>query len=241
MHLYPTKAAEARPTLLSWSGGKDCAVALRALRSDPGFEVVGLLTMVTAGYDRISIHGVRRTLLEAQARSLGLPLYTAELEPASSNEAYEAAFHAGLKAARLSRRFTHIAFGDLHLADVRAYRELLLMNTNYTAVFPLWGQDVRRLSGRIVDGGFVARLVCVDTTQLDASFAGRLYDRVLLGQLPSSVDPCGENGEFHTFVSAGPGFKSPIPYEVGEKVLRDGRFMYCDLVPSDRQPAVSGA
>src|SRR3954469_2632019 len=216
MHLHPTTSSEARPTLLSWSGGKDCATALQALRSDPGFEVVGLLTTVTTGYERISIHGVRRTLLDAQARSLGLPLYTVELERASSNDAYEAAFLAGLRAARLNTRFSHVAFGDLHLADVRAYRERLLMNTDYTPVFPLWGQNTTRLAGRIIDNGFVCRLVCVDTTQVGGELAGRLFDRTLMAELPPSVDPCGENGEFHTFVSNGPGFTESVAYEVGE-------------------------
>ena len=216
--------------LLSWSGGKDSALALDTLRRDPGFEVVGLLTSVTKGYDRISIHGVRRALLDAQAESIGLPLDVIDLAQTSSNESYEVAFHAGLlSAARRHRDISHIAFGDLFLEDVRAYREGLLAGSGWTPVFPLWGLDTASLATRFIDDGFAARLVCVDTSQLDASFAGRQFDRPLLAELPSGVDHCGERGEFHTFVSDGPGFAHQIGYQVGERVLRDSRFMYCDL------------
>lgn len=216
--------------LLSWSGGKDSALALQALSADPAWQVTGLVTTVTRGYDRISIHGVRRALLEAQAASIGLPLHIVDLEPACSNREYEAAFHAGLKAAAASHAgCRHIAFGDLFLADVRHYRERLLEGSGWTPVFPLWDSDTPALARRFVDDGFAARLVCVDTTQLDGRFAGRMYDHALLGDLPASVDPCGERGEFHTFVSDGPGFHSPVATTVGERVLRDGRFMYCDL------------
>ena len=217
--------------LLSWSGGKDSALALQALRADPSYEVVGLLTSVTRRYDRISIHGVRRSLLDAQAESVGLPLHVIELEQTSSNDAYESAFHAGLVAERHAHpAVRHIAFGDLFLADVRAYRERLLAATDWTPVFPLWKLDTTALAHRFIDDGFAARLVCVDTTQLDGAFAGRQFDRAILADLPPSVDPCGERGEFHTFVSDGPGFSRPIAYETGERVLRDDRFMYCDLV-----------
>jgi uncharacterized protein (TIGR00290 family) len=220
------------PILLSWSGGKDSALALDTLRSDSGYDVVGLLTSVTKGYDRISIHGVRRSLLEAQAASLGLPLQVMELDQASTNESYEAAFHAGLKAARRRHPGTaHIAFGDLFLEDVRAYRERLLSGTGWTPVFPLWGLNTADLARRFIGDGFEARLVCVDTTQLHGDFAGRSFDHDLLGDLSPEVDPCGERGEFHTFVAAGPGFASPVGYAVGEKVLRDDRFMYCELTP----------
>jgi uncharacterized protein (TIGR00290 family) len=219
------------PIILSWSGGKDSALALHTLRRDPGYRVVGLLTSVTMGYDRISIHGVRRSLLEAQAKALGLPLHLVELEQASTNQSYERAFHSGLHAAADHHRGTaHIAFGDLFLQDVRAYRERLLVATNWTPVFPLWGLDTSLLARRFIDEGFSARLVCVDTTQLHADFAGRLFDNTLLADLPSTVDPCGERGEFHTFVSAGPGFRNPVAYSIGETLLRDARFMYCDLI-----------
>jgi len=219
--------------LLSWSGGKDSALALQALSADPEFRVVGLVTAVTRQYDRISIHGVRRPLLEAQAASVGLPLHLIELEPACSNEDYERAFHTGLSAASEAHpECRHLAFGDLFLEDVRAYREKLLARSRWTPVFPLWGLDTSALAHRFVDDGFDARLVCVDTTQLDAGFSGRAFDHRLLADLPASADPCGERGEFHTFVSAGPGFATPIPYVTGDRVLRDGRFMYCDLLPS---------
>ena len=217
--------------LLSWSGGKDSALALQALAADPAYRVVGLVTAVTSGYDRISIHGVRRGLLEAQAESLGLPLHVLELDPGCSNDDYEKAFHAGLaKAGAANPGCSRIAFGDLFLEDVRAYRERLLDATSWTPVFPLWELDTTALARRFVEDGFRARLVCVDTTQLDAAFAGRAFDHALLGDLPRGIDPCGERGEFHTFVSDGPGFTAPVRYATGERVLRDGRFMYCDLI-----------
>jgi uncharacterized protein (TIGR00290 family) len=219
------------PIAVSWSGGKDSALALAALREDPAYRVVALLTTVTRGYDRISIHGVRRTLLAAQATSIGLPVHEVVLEPQCSNEAYDAAVEQAL--ADLRARYPavrRIAYGDLFLEDVRRYREQRLEPLGFEGLFPIWGKPTDALARAFVDRGFKARLVCVDTTQLDANFAGRSFDAALLRDLPSSVDPCGERGEFHTFVSAGPGFASPIPYEIGESVLRDDRFMYCDLV-----------
>ena len=220
--------------VLSWSGGKDSALALRALRADPNIEVAGLLTSVTREYDRISVHGVRRSLLERQAERLRLPLLTIELDPVTTNDAYESAFVSALE--RVKRDLpgvTAIAFGDLFLADVRAYRERLLAPTGFEPLFPIWGLDTAELARRFVDDGFVARLVCVDTTQLDGSFAHRAFDDSSLAELPSSVDPCGERGEFHTFVSDGPGYDGPVEYTVGETVLRDERFVYCDLIPGD--------
>ncbi len=219
------------PIILSWSGGKDSSLALAALRADSAFDVVGLLTSVTRGYDRISIHGVRRSLLEAQARALGLPLHEVTLEPASSNEAYESAFHAAALALRAEYpSLRRIAFGDLYLADVRAYRDRLLAAAGLEGHYPIWGLDTRALAKRFVDEGYRARLVCVDTTQLAAEFSGRLFDAALLVDLPASVDPCGEGGEFHTFVFDGPIFASPVSCDVGEVVLREERFAYCDLV-----------
>jgi uncharacterized protein (TIGR00290 family) len=218
--------------LLSWSGGKDSALALQALSAHPEYRVVGLVTAITSEYDRISIHGVRRSLLEAQAASVGLPLHVVTLAPGCSNDEYERAFHTGLTAAGVAHPgCCHIAFGDLFLEDVRSYRERLLANTGWSPLFPLWGENTTALAKRFVDDGFKARLVCVDTTQLDESFAGRAFDHALLAALPPSADPCGERGEFHTFVATGPGFRAQIPYTTGERVLRDGRFMYCDLEP----------
>jgi uncharacterized protein (TIGR00290 family) len=219
--------------LLSWSGGKDSALALQALRADPNIEVVALLTSVTREYERISVHGVRRSLLERQAERLRLPLFTIELDPVTTNDAYEAAFLSAIE--RVRRELpgvTAIAFGDLFLADVRAYRERLLAPTGFEPLFPIWGLDTAELARRFVRDGFAARLVCVDTTQLDGSFAHREFDDSLLAELPASVDPCGERGEFHTFVSDGPGYDGPVEYTVGEIVLRDERFAYCDLIPN---------
>jgi uncharacterized protein (TIGR00290 family) len=219
-----------KPVVLSWSGGKDSALALDALSRDPEVEVVGLLTSVTRSYDRISVHGVRRAMLEAQVERLGLPLFEISLDPGCTNDAYEAAFHAALEGIRRELpKVRHIAFGDLFLEDVRAYRERLLADTGFDPLFPIWGLNTAALARRFIADGFSARLVCVDTTQLDAGFAGRLFDEDLLADFPATVDPCGERGEFHTFVSDGPQFSAPIPYRVGETVLRDERFMFCDI------------
>src|SRR2546423_5082191 len=201
----PQKARpERRSVVLSWSGGKDSALALAELQRSDEFEPVALLTSVTRGYDRISVHGVRRTLLEVQAQSIGLPLVEISLDPNSSNDAYEAAFrHAVEKIRARWPEVKHIAFGDLFVEDVRAYRERLLSGSGFDPVFPIWGRNTADLAREFIDQGFSARLVCVDTTQLDASFAGRQFDLSLLADLPQSTDPCGERGEFHTFVSAG--------------------------------------
>jgi len=219
------------PIILSWSGGKDSALALAALRDDPAFRVVALLTTITTGYDRISVHGVRRALLAAQERAIGLPVHEIVIEPQSSNAAYDAAVEHALGDVR--RRYPdvrRIAYGDLFLEDVRRYREERLAPLGFEGCFPLWGRPTAALAREFIERGFEARLVCVDTTQLEAAFAGRAFDAALLDEMPPSVDPCGERGEFHTFVSAGPGFAEQVEYEVGEIVLRDGRFAFCDLV-----------
>ncbi|HEX8452233.1 MAG TPA: hypothetical protein VF647_09070 [Longimicrobium sp.] len=223
------------PVVLSWSGGKDSALALARLRADPRIEVAGLLTTVTAEYDRVSIHGVRRTLLHAQADALGLPLQEVTLAPQSTNEAYDAALASAFGELRdRMPDVKQLAFGDIFLEDVRRYREERVEALGFGATFPLWGEPTSDLAREVFASGIVARLVCVDTQVLSATFAGRPYDAVLLAELPADVDPCGERGEFHTFVSAGPGFRRPVPYTVGEVVLRDGRFAFCDLVPSSR-------
>ncbi|HSQ31532.1 MAG TPA: hypothetical protein VLN49_16865 [Gemmatimonadaceae bacterium] len=233
MNALPDPAGTgAEPVVLSWSGGKDSALTLAALRADPRFDVVALLTTVTAGYDRISIHGVRRTLLDRQVEALRLPLHEIELQPNSSNEQYEAALERALKDVR--QRYPNVrrvAFGDLFLEDVRRYREERLPRLGFQCLFPIWARPTSQLAEEFIDAGFEARLVCVDTTQLDGRFAGRAFDRDLLADLPPDVDRCGERGEFHTFVAAGPIFTAPVGYTVGERVLRDGRFMYCDLMP----------
>jgi uncharacterized protein (TIGR00290 family) len=219
-----------KPVVLSWSGGKDSALALDALSRDPSVDIVGLLTSVTRSYDRISVHGVRRSMLEAQVQRLGLPLFEIALNPGCTNDEYEAAFRAALGEIRSKLPdVAHIAFGDLFLEDVRAYRERLLAGSGFDPLFPIWGLDTTTLARRFIADGFVAHLVCVDTTQLDASFAGRAFDEQLLADFPATVDPCGERGEFHTFVSAAPQFSAPIQYRLGETVLRDDRFMFCDI------------
>jgi uncharacterized protein (TIGR00290 family) len=222
------------PVIMSWSGGKDSALALARLRAMPDIHVAGLLTTVTEGYDRISIHGVRRTLLHAQAAALGLPVHEVTLRPQSSNDAYERATADALAAVReRTPEVRRLAFGDIFLEDVRQYRETLVGGLGFGALFPLWGQPSRALADEVIGSGFAARLVCVDTQQLPAAFAGRLYDAAMLADLPPETDPCGERGEFHTFVSDGPGFTAPVRYETGEVVLRDDRFAYCDLLPVD--------
>jgi uncharacterized protein (TIGR00290 family) len=223
--------------VLSWSGGKDSALALQALRDAPNVEVAALLTSVTREYERISVHGVRRALLERQAEQVKLPLYTIELDPVTTNDAYESAFLFALERVRRELPMVNtIGFGDLFLADVRAYRERLLAPTDFAPLFPIWGLDTAKLARKCVSDGFLARVVVVDTTQLDGSFAGHPFDDAFLDELPPTVDPCGERGEFHTFVSDGPGFEGPVEHEVGEIVLRDNRFAYCDLIPTSPQP-----
>ncbi len=219
------------PVIVSWSSGKDSALMLAALRDNPAIEPIGLLTTLTAGYERVSIHGVRRELLAAQSRAVGLPLHEMWLEPGSSNASYEKVLAGALS--RLREHYPavrRIAYGDLFLEDVRRYREERLSALGWECSFPLWGQPTTALARSVVDQGFEARLVCVDTLTLSASFSGRAFDAALLADLPPDVDPCGEGGEFHTFTSYGPGFAVPVEYEVGEVVMREGRFAYCDLV-----------
>lgn len=218
------------PVVLAWSGGKDSALALHALAQDPAWEVVGLLTTVTAGYDRISMHGVRRPLLEAQAARVGVPLTVVEIPPVASNAEYEARMGEAMAEVR-GRGVETIAFGDLYLEEIRRYREAMLARAGMRAHFPLWGRDTAALAREFVALGFEAVTVCVDTAALDGGFAGRDYDAAFLAELPPGVDPCGENGEFHTFVAAGPIFPTPIPFARGEVVLRDERFAFQDLLP----------
>jgi uncharacterized protein (TIGR00290 family) len=223
----------ATPVLLAWSGGKDSSLALAKLREDPSVRVCALVTAVTVGYDRISIHGVRRDLLERQAAAIGLPLIVAPLDAKAPNAAYEAAWAAAL--AEGTERFDgakHVAYGDLFLEEVRAYRATQLRTLGYTPLYPIWGEDTAALARRFIKDGFRAVLTCVDTTQLDGRFAGRAFDEALLNEVPASVDPCGERGEFHTFVWAGPHMGAGVPVIEGERVLRDERFQYCDFLPA---------
>ncbi|HEY1595665.1 MAG TPA: hypothetical protein VGF74_09740, partial [Thermoleophilaceae bacterium] len=195
---------------LSWSGGKDSALALRALRSEVGQEPVALLTTVTEDYGRVSMHGVRRELVAAQAAAAGVPLVEVGIPASCSNAVYEERMAAALGAPSLVGVGT-MAFADLFLADIRAYREEKLGAAGWNVSFPLWGRDTRALAREFIGAGFEAVLVCVDPAQLDPSFVGRAFDSSLLADLPAGVDPCGENGEFHTFVHAGPIFDRPVP------------------------------
>jgi uncharacterized protein (TIGR00290 family) len=214
--------------VLSWSGGKDSALALFELRRAGRYEVVGLLTTVTREYDRISMHGVRRALLEAQARAAGVPLTVVEISAGAPNGEYEARMGEALERFREAGVRT-VAFGDLFLEEIRRYREERLAPVGMRALFPLWGRDTAELAREFVERGFRAVLTCVDSRQLDGAFAGREFDARLLADLPRSVDPCGENGEFHTFVHAGPILSHPVPARTGEVVCRDGRFHFCEL------------
>lgn len=215
--------------VLSWSGGKDSALALWTLREE-GTEPAALLTTINEDYGRISIHGVRRELLHAQAAAVGLPLVEVGIPTECPNQLYEERMAAALEEPPLAEADT-FAFADLFLADIRAYREERLAPVGRKAIFPIWGRETAALARRFVEAGFGATLVVVDTEQLDASFVGRRFDAQLLDDLPAGVDPCGENGEFHTFVDAGPIFAAPIEVALGE--LRDeGRFVYRDLRPA---------
>jgi uncharacterized protein (TIGR00290 family) len=218
-----------KPVLVSWSGGKDSCMALRAMLDQPGYRIEALLTTITRDFDRISMHGVRVSLLEQQAASLGVALAKIFISKAASNAEYEAATGSVLDAYR-SRGTDTVVFGDLFLADIRAYRDRLLASHAMTALYPIWGTDTAALIRTFIAGGFKTVVVCVDPQQLDPSFAGRIIDEQFLADLPPNVDPCGENGEFHTFVFDGPIFRQPIDFTVGEVVLRDG-FWFCDLVP----------
>jgi uncharacterized protein (TIGR00290 family) len=214
---------------LSWSGGKDSALALWRLRREQ-LEPEALITTVTENYDRISMHGVRRELLARQAQAVGLSLNEILIPPTCVNDVYEARMAQAFVTSPLSG-VEAVAFGDLFLEDVRGYREQRLAAAGTRGLFPLWGQDTSALAREFLDAGFEATLVCVDPRALDPAFCGRPYDERLLAELPPGVDPCGENGEFHTFVSAGPIFAAPIACKTGEIVERDG-FVFCDLTPA---------
>ena len=221
------------PLLLSWSGGKDAAWALHVLRVRGDVEVVGLVTTLTEGYDRVAMQGIRRDVLQAQAEAVGLPVVEAWMPQRADNGVYEATFADAL--ARARQRWpglADIAFGDLFLADIRAYREALCARHGWTPHFPVFDAapgHTARVAQAMLAAGLRAHLTCVDTTQLDGAFAGRAFDAALLGELPATCDACGENGEFHTVVSAGPMFTWPLALVRGEQVLREGRFLYTDF------------
>ena len=216
--------------LLSWSGGKDSALALRVLLRSGRHRIRALLTTVTEDYDRVSMHGVRRELLHAQASSLGLPLEEVFIPQEASNAIYEERMRLVLEK-YLDLGVTRVAFGDLFLADIRAYRETRLGEIGMKGIFPLWHRRTDKLAGQFVDLGFRAVTCCVDSKKLPRDFCGVPYDRSFLAMLPRGVDPCGENGEFHTFVFAGPLFKGKIDFDLGKVVSREG-FYFADLIPA---------
>jgi uncharacterized protein (TIGR00290 family) len=220
--------------LLSWSGGKDSAMTLYELRRAGGYDIVALLTTITEGYDRISMHGVRRVLLEQQAASLGLALHEAMISPGCTNAHYEATMRAVLTHYQ-AQGVTACAFGDLFLQDIRTYRERNLAAVGMKALFPVWGRDTTEFIRSFIALGFKAVVTCVDPRALPPTFAGRVIDERFLRDLPPGVDPCGENGEFHSFVYAGPLFREEVKVTVGQVVLRDG-FTFCDLLPEEETP-----
>lgn len=215
---------------ISWSTGKDSAWALHTVRERGDVEVVALLTTVNTAHARVAMHAVRESLLEAQSEALGLPLVKVPIPSPCPNAVYEQAMAEAIGRAR-QEGITHIVFGDLFLEDIRKYREEKLASTGITPLFPIWGLDTLRLAREMVAAGLCAVITCVDPKKLERAFAGRTFDAELLGQLPGGVDPCGENGEFHTYAFEGPMFQKPIAVEVGEIVERDG-FVFADVVPS---------
>jgi uncharacterized protein (TIGR00290 family) len=216
--------------LLCWSGGKDSMMALYEISRDPAYKVSALLTTVTEDYDRISMHGVRRLLLEEQARALGLPLKQVYIPKQATNEIYESRMCATLEQV-IKEGIHSVAFGDIFLEDLRKYREGNLALVGMTGIFPVWKRDSVELARTFVELGFKAVVVSLDPKALDPSFAGRVIDQEFLAQLPPGVDPCGENGEFHSFVYDGPLFRRPVSCKAGEVVARDS-FYFCDLIPA---------
>ncbi len=216
--------------LLSWSGGKDSALALHELRKSGKYEVAALLTTITRDYDRICMHGVRSILLEQQAESLGVPPEKIFISKNASNEEYESSMRQILEKYR-AEGVCGVVFGDVFLEDLRKYREEKLSQIGMKGLFPIWKRDTAELACAFIDSGFEAIVTCADSNLLDSTLVGRPFDEQFLSMLPEAVDPCGENGEFHSFVSDGPIFQQQIPHTTGEVVLRENGFYYCDLVP----------
>ena len=217
--------------LLSWSSGKDSAWSLQLLRQNPAIEVAGLLTTINEAFDRVAMHAVRRVLLERQCEAAGLPLWAVPIPWPCSNQEYEARMAEVCRRA-VSESIDTIAFGDLYLAEIRAYREKQLAGTGLEPMFPVWNIPTDALARDMVRSGLHAKLTCIDPKILPASFAGRDFDDQLLADLPSGVDPCGENGEFHTFAYEGPMFQWPVPVTVCDVVERDG-FVFADLMAAE--------
>jgi uncharacterized protein (TIGR00290 family) len=220
-----------RRVLLSWSSGKDSAWVLYLLRQMQAVEVVALFTTFNGLADRVAMHAVRRTLVKAQAERVGLPLWSVELPAPCSNATYEDLLIPIWQKA-VAEQITEIAFGDLFLRDIRRYREQQLQGTRLVPLFPIWDSLTHGLALEMIDAGVKAKVTCIDPTKLDRSFAGREFDRAFVDSLPSAVDPCGENGEFHTFVYDSPCFSHPIPIKDGETIERDG-FVFADVIGTD--------
>ena len=219
-----------KKAIVSWSTGKDSAYALHLAQQSGEYDIVGLVTTVTDTFERVAMHGTREAILDAQVARLGLPVRKVKLPWPCTNDIYEAAMREAFDQF-VTDGVTHIIYGDLYLEDIRTYRENSMIGTGLACVFPLWGMNTRDLSKAMITQGLGAVLVCIDPKVLDKEFAGRLYDRELLEDLPAGIDPCGENGEFHTAVVAGPMFDKPISYSVGETVERSG-FVYTDVLLS---------
>jgi len=220
----------AEKIIFTWSGGKDSAMALYELQRTHSYEVSALLTTITEDYERISMHGVRRILLERQADSLGLSLEKVFISKNTSNEEYESKMQEALIKYRATG-VSSVVFGDIFLEDLRKYREDNLSKVDMKGIFPIWKRDTTELAHTFIDLGFKAVVTCVDSNVLDKKFVGRVFDEQFLSELPSTVDPCGENGEFHSFVYDGPIFRERIAFTMGDIVLRDNRFYFCDLIP----------
>jgi uncharacterized protein (TIGR00290 family) len=223
-----------KQTLLSWSGGKDSSLCLYELKRNEKYinneiEVRALLTTLTKDYNRISMHGIRHELLVAQSISLGFPIEEVWIPAKASNEIYQEQIMKSLRKWKENENLSTIIFGDLFLEDIRAYREKFLGNAGFECMFPIWGRDTRKLAEFFIDSGFKAKICVVDPSKLDESFCGEEYDSKFLSEIPETVDPCGENGEFHTFVYDGPIFKQKIEISVGEIVQRDG-FYFADIL-----------
>jgi len=216
--------------LISWSGGKDSSLALYEIQKSRDYEITALITTVTSDYDRVSMHGLRTNLLDEQVNSLDIPLEKVFISNKASNEEYESSLNKVLLNYKESG-IRDVVFGDLFLEEIKKYREDLLGKIGMECVFPIWKRDTVKLAKRFIELGFKAITVCVDSNVLGEEFAGREFDEQLLDDLPLGIDPCGENGEFHTFVYDGPIFKNRIDHQLGEIVLRDERFYYCDILP----------
>ena len=219
--------------IFSWSGGKDGALAFYELQKTQNYEILALLTTVVQDYDRISIHGVRRVLLERQAESLGLPLEIVFISKDTTDEEYESKMQEVLTRYR-ARGVCSVVFGDIFLQDIRKYREKNLAKIAMKGIFPIWQRKTCELAQEIIELGFKTVITCVDSSFLEKAFTGRVFDKQFLSELPCTVDPCGENGEFHSFVYDGPIFQERIAQTTGEIALRENRFYYCDLMPSEK-------